>query len=191
MFGRAPRGEGAGAARGIGGEACDPLAEAFAELGQQTQFVRLLQRPERLGIGRFADMVTRSVASVMAQVEGFVADRRRGLRRHAVGIGRVMGRRSVRMGVGIGRFAVRSPAGMADSAASRQRMGCQPFGHHRQAAGGFHGLKAVFSKYRNPRGIITAVFQGAEPFQQDTNGVSCAGVTYNTTHLLFSCLCKK
>ena len=93
---------------------------------------------------------------------------------------------AVRMGVDVGRNAVGSPTGMPDAAASRQRMGCQSLGKHRQPAGGFDGFEAALAEYGNARRVIAAIFQRAKTFQQDTDGVFRAGVTYNTTHIQFS-----
>ena len=90
------------------------------------------------------------------------------------------------MRVGVGRLAMGSPAGMANAAASRQRVRGQPLGDDCQAAGCLNGLKALFSEYGNASGVIAAVFQCAKSLQQDLNGVFRTGVTYNTTHIEFS-----
>ena len=96
----------------------------------------------------------------------------------------------VGMGVAVRRLAMGRPAGVSNAAKSGQGTLAETFCQKGQTSGRFGGAKTVVGKNGNARGIIAAVFQRTESFQQNTHSLLLAGITYNTTHIQFSIQCS-
>ena len=71
-----------------------------------------------------------------------------------------------RMGVGLGRQAVRRPAGMADADRALHRLVIEPRGEVGELALGAAALDAAVDQGRDPGRIIAAVFETAQPLDQ-------------------------
>ena len=90
----------------------------------------------------------------------------------------------VRVGVDDGRFAMSSPAGMADAAAAGDRAAAVGhFAQNLQAALGLDDLDFTGSVLHGQTGrVIAAVFQFRQAIQQNGRGLRRTGEAYDSTH---------
>src|SRR6516165_9563400 len=70
------------------------------------------------------------------------------------------------MGIGLGRQAVRRPAGVPDPDPSLHGLGVEALGEIVELAFGASAFDAPVDEHRNPGRIIAAVFEAAQPFEE-------------------------
>ena len=71
-----------------------------------------------------------------------------------------------RMGIGLGRQAMRRPAGVADADRPLHRLVIEPPGEVDELALGAAALDAAVDQGRDAGRIIAAIFEAAQPFEQ-------------------------
>ncbi len=90
----------------------------------------------------------------------------------------------MRMGIGLGDTAMRRPAGMADAQHRMELLGDgRPF-HFGNAAGAPHAADVLGVEHGNAGGIVAAVFQPLESFNQYRNHIATSDRSHNPAHSL-------
>src|SRR6478672_471733 len=86
------------------------------------------------------------------------------------------------MSVWSGGCAVSGPARVPDTNGALGQVVQQLALQHRELAGGLHDLEAVPIDHRDPGGVVAAVLQAAETFQQQSGSLARSDVANDTTH---------
>src|ERR1039457_3693252 len=93
---------------------------------------------------------------------------------------------AVRVGVFLGGAAVGGPARVADAVGTIDGVQADGFFEVAQfARGAADGELPVIAINRDPRGIVSPIFQALQAFQNNRNGATGTDVTNNSTHDLF------
>ena len=92
----------------------------------------------------------------------------------------------MRMGILIGRLAVRRPAGVADAVSARRGRFGHQLGKPGDAAGTFPRLDMVAIDDRDAGRIVATVFEPTQPIEQDGRGFRSSDVSDDATHTLGS-----
>ena len=88
----------------------------------------------------------------------------------------------MRMSVLVGRFPVRGPAGVTDAVGSGRWLLGHELAERRDPAGAFARLDAIAIHDGDARGIVTAIFQTAQPIEQDGSRLRTPDVTDDAAH---------
>jgi len=88
----------------------------------------------------------------------------------------------MRMGVLVRWLSMRRPPSVAYTESSVRRFFRHEFSQLSDSPGALARFDAIAVNDRNPRGIVTAIFQAAQPIEQDGSCLRTSDVSDNATH---------
>ncbi len=102
--------------------------------------------------------------------------------------GHLLGGVQVRVGVGVVRLAVGGPAGVRDSGGAGETLGdaCLQVTHPALGLGRAQPARAGLDG--DARGVVAAVLQALQPFEQEGGHVAFPDVSHDAAHVLLLCL---
>jgi hypothetical protein len=87
------------------------------------------------------------------------------------------------MRIRFARFTVRGPTGVGNAGAARQRILFETFGENRHLAGALAATDFTGGiNHRNTGGIVSAIFQTTQAFNENACYITFCCCAYNATH---------